>query len=644
MPPVLPPDAIANAVSNALRASGTKPASAYFRPAAPPPIQGAPPRALYELALTSIALGDDPAAIAALREAIARRPGFAAAWKTLAAALLRTGDAAAAAEAARKAARQAALAADPDPAQASPPIPPARLEAAERSWRDRLAGTPPDTAEMLLREALSRDPLDAAALHLLAERTLKAGQPHVAASMFARALELAPAYAAARHLYAVALFDQRRDVQAIAELRHLLSKSPTNPSYRILLGSCLAKTGDFAEAIRVYDSVLKDQPTHLGLWLSFAQALKAAGRREDSERAFRRCLALSPSCGDAHWGLQNLSTDAPCEAELQTLRCLLDDASLPALTRFQLHYTLAYALEKAGDAEASFAEYTAGAKIRRDMLGYRADEITTRVRRTKSLFTAAFLAARQGSGCPDPAPIFILGMPRAGSTLVEQILASHSAVEGTQELPEISHLADEIAAKYGGQTRFPECVAHCDATEFAELGARYLERCRAYRRTGKPMFIDKMPGNWVNAGLIHLMLPNARIIDARREPMANGFGAFKKYFSAGQDFSYNLTDIGRYYTDYRDLMAHFANVLPGRIHDVQYERLVDDTEAEIRRLLTYCGLLFEPGCLRFWASDRAVSTASAQQVRRPIYREGLDLWRRYEPWLDELRAALPGNA
>jgi hypothetical protein len=327
---------------------------------------------------------------------------------------------------------------------------------------------------------------------------------------------------------------------------------------------------------------------------------------------------------------------------------LLGKPGVPAGDRVFLHYALGHALERAGDFGDAFAHYAKGAKLRRSEISYSADETSTQIRRTMELFAPAFLADRVGWGCPDPAPIFIVGLPRSGSTLIEQILASHSAVEGTRELPEIIHIATDLAndTRGGRGTAYPTCLASLNAGEIAALGERYISRTRPYRKTGKAFFIDKMPTNWMHAGLIHLILPQAKIIDARRDPMATCFSAFRQCFAGAQNFTYDLGELGRYYNDYAGLMAHFDAVLPGRVHRVAYEDMVADTEAEIRRLLTYCELPFEAGCLRFWENQRAVTTASAEQVRQPIFREGLDQWRKFEPWLGPLREALrpPGRA
>ncbi len=604
-------------------------------PAAPAAPAARAPRALYEHGLTCAALGDHQAAIAALRDAVAQKPGLAGAWSKLAELYRLAGDAPAAAAALAR-----YRACDGAEAEARPAKPqaPGKIEAAERQLRARLASMRPGEAGPFLRDRLRQNPADAAALRLLGEAALARGDNHAAEAILARGVELAPDHAAIRHLYAVTLFRLGREAQALPHAEWLVARDRRNVSFRILLASSLATIGEVARAAGLYAAILKDAPDHPTLWLNYGQALKHAGQRAESEAAFRRCLALSPKNGDAHWSLQNLSQAPAAPEDLAAMRAQLAAGGLPPESRFHFHYALAYALEKSAEYAESFSHYAQGAKIWRGMLTYSAEETSERVRRAAAFFTPARFAATAGAGCPDPAPVFIVGMPRAGSTLIEQILASHSQVEGTQELPEIRHIVEALDRRLDGG--YPECLAAVTPEELAALGARYIAQTRIYRRTGKPYFVDKMPANWANIGLIRMILPNAKIIDARREPMANCFAAFKKFFSTGQSFTYDLEELGRYYGDYAGLMAHVDATLPGHVHRVVYEDMVADTEAEIRRLLAYCGLAFEPACLRFWESTRAVTTASADQVRRPIFRDGLAQWRHFDPWLGTLRAAL----
>jgi tetratricopeptide (TPR) repeat protein len=583
-------------------------------------------------------MGEIAAARAALRTAAANGPNRRAAAMKLGALLTFAGDRDADEQLARDAANM------PQDVLAAPPKPPstARLERAEREARAEIEGKPAELADLLLRNRLRKSPTDAAALRVLADLLTRRSLHDEAERLLARALELAPGFTVARHCYALALFRQGKQAQAVRHVEQLVAQHPNELPYRILLGSCLAAVGRADRAIPLYEAALREAPNRPDLVHSYAQVLKIAGRRDDSVRALRSCIEVAPDSGQAYWNIINLSRTKPAQADLDAMRAQLAGTRLSSEKRFHFHYALAQALEKLGDHAESFRHYAEGAKLQRSTVDYRPQETTSQVRRRIRFFSSSFFADRHGTGDADPAPIFILGMPRAGSTLIEQILASHSAVEGTQELPEIWHIVNDLdeLAKRESVAAYPECLARLVNRDFAALGRLYLERAASYRLTDRPYFVDKMPGNWLDIGFIHTILPNARIIDARRNPMANGFGMFSMYFSHGVDFSYDLRDIGRHYNDYLDLMEHYDAVLPGRVHHVLYENVVNDTETEIRRLLDYCGLPFEAACLRFWENKRVVTTASAEQVRRPIFREGLDHWRNYEPWLQPLRQAL----
>ncbi|HKP65401.1 MAG TPA: sulfotransferase, partial [Casimicrobiaceae bacterium] len=335
----------------------------------------------------------------------------------------------------------------------------------------------------------------------------------------------------------------------------------------------------------------------------------------------------------------NLKTFRFDDAEIARMHTALARDELAAEHRLHIEFALGKALEDRKDYVTSFAHYARGNAQRLAQVPYRADDTSARLARVRELYTADFFRAREGAGADAPDPIFIVGLPRAGSTLIEQILASHSAVEGTMELPELISITRALrAAARGGA--YHDALAGMDADELRALGEQYIERTRIHRKLGKPFFIDKMPNNFMHVGLIRLVLPNAKIIDARRHPLACCLSGYKQHFARGQNFSYSLEDLGRYYRDYVGLMAHFDAVLPGRVHRVFYENMVEHTEREVRRLLDYCGLPFEDACLSFFDNERPVRTASSEQVRQPIYTSGVDQWRRYEAWLDPLKAAL----
>jgi len=370
--------------------------------------------------------------------------------------------------------------------------------------------------------------------------------------------------------------------------------------------------------------------------------LKTAGHTERAIAAYRRSLELQPSFGEVWWSLANLKTFRFSAADLALMSAQLARTDLSDEDRLHLEFAIGKALEDAAEYASSFEHYAQGNAIRRAQLHYSADDTHARVQHIRQQYGAGFFAARAGMGNPARDPVFIVGLPRSGSTLIEQILSSHSQVEGTMELPEVTSITRMLRAQGDEDSAMPyhQVLAALDADALHELGERYLAHTRIQRKTAAPLFIDKMPNNFMHIGLIHLMLPNATIIDARRHPLPCGFSIFKQHFARGQGFSYGLEDIGRYYRDYVALMAHFDEVLPGRIHRVIYEHMVEDTEAEVRRLLDHCGLPFEPSCLRFFENARPVRTASSEQVRQPIYREGVDHWQHYAPWLEPLKSAL----
>jgi tetratricopeptide (TPR) repeat protein len=582
------------------------------------------PYAHLELGLTRAAQNEPEAAVAALEQAVRLKPDLADAWAALATqyTLLENDTKAsrALAEQIRAATREPAL-----------------VEAAKAMINGKLA-----VAEQFLRPFLKEHPTNIAAIRMLAELGARLGRYGEAETLLARALELAPNFTAARHNYAIVLHRQNKSEQAIAEADKLIAEDPRNPGYRALKGAALGQIGEYAAAIEAYEIVLKATPKQPKAWMSYGHALKSVGRQADSIAAYRRSIALSPSLGEAWWSLANLKTFRFEPRHIEAMREALARTDLPGEDRYHLDFALGKALEDLGDYEASFTHYAAGNALRRKTVVYDANETAEHLRRSKALFTPEFFAARKGVGHAAPDPIFIVGLPRAGSTLLEQILATHSLVEGTMELPDIIAIARRLSGRKARKeaSNYPELLADMSPGALRDLGAEYLERTRVQRKLGRPFFIDKMPNNFAHAGLIHLILPNAKIIDARRHPLGCCFSAFKQHFARGQGFSYDQTELGRYYADYVALMAHFDAVLPGRVHRVIYETLIDDPEGEIRRLLDYCGLPFEEECLRFHRNDRAVRTASSEQVRRPLNREGVDQWRHFEPWLGPLKDAL----
>ena len=577
----------------------------------------------YELGVTLATTGSGDAAIDALRRAVQLKPDFTDAWRALGDHLNAIGDATGA---------DRAYAAQIKAATHDPRL----LEPAAALCDGRIA-----VAEALLREHLKQFPTDVAALRLLAEVAARLGRYSDAEHLLARCLELAPGFTAARQNYALVLHRENKPIEALDEVNRLLATEPRNPSYRNLKAAVLVRVGEYAAAMQLYQSVLADYPLQAKVWMSYGHALKTSGRQQPSIDAYRRSIALTPSLGEAYWSLANLKTFRFAAAELAAMRAQLARSDISDDDRVHLHFAIGKALEDDAHYAESFAQYSAGNALQRTRQPYDADETTQNVARATQLFTREFFASRPG-GAPDADPIFIVGLPRAGSTLLEQILASHSQVEGTMELPNIISLARELGERKSksAQSKYPQVLTHLDAMQRHELGRRYVEQTRIHRKTAAAFFIDKMPNNWAHVGLIHLILPNAKIIDARRHPLGCCFSGFKQHFARGQAFTYSLDDLGHYYRDYVELMTHFDTVLPGRVHRVIYESMVTDTETEVRRLLEYCGLPFEAQCLRFYENARAVRTASSEQVRQPIYRDGVDQWQHFAAWLDPLQRAL----
>ncbi|HXA37627.1 MAG TPA: sulfotransferase [Phenylobacterium sp.] len=490
----------------------------------------------------------------------------------------------------------------------------------------------------LTSAVLARRPDDVRALWLFAELAARTGRPHDAEALLARALGRAPGFTEARYAYAVVLHQQGKAMQAIAEADRLLQGDPGHAVYRQLGAAARTRVGEDRAAALAYRAVLDAHPDLALTWMAYGHVLKTLGRRDEAVAAYREAIRLRPGLGEAWWSLANLKTVALTPGDIARMAAELERAELGDEDRFHLQFALGAAREAAGEDAQAFEHYAAANALRRAALPYDPDETTIHVARCKALLSASFFAARVGGGSPRPDPIFIVGLPRSGSTLIEQILASHSQVEGTQELPDV----EILAARLGGPAAkpsegvYPDILAALSPGEFRALGEEYLQRAAAHRKTDAPFFVDKMPNNFAHIGLIRLMLPNAKIVDARRHPVACCFSAFKQHFAMGQPFSYSLSDLARYYRDYVELMAHFDAVLSGAVHRVIYEQMVADPPAQVRSLLAYCGLPFEDGCLKFHENDRAVRTASSEQVRRPIFTEATDHWRRFEPWLGPL--------
>ena len=508
---------------------------------------------------------------------------------------------------------------------------PVLLEAAVALNENRL-----HDAEPLLRQHLKADPFDVAAIRMMAELAGRIGRLKDAEALLRRAVELAPNFIPARSNLAIVLYRQNRADEAISELETLSALDPDDVTHDSLKAAAKGRLGDYEEAIELYGSVLERFPGQPKIWMSYGHLLKTVGQQAESVAAYRRALDVSPGLGEVWWSLANLKTVSFEDADIALMEAGLTRTDISSEDRFHLHFALGKALEDRKEAAASFHHYDEGNRLRAAELESHERNVTRHVEVAKALFTPEFFAQRAGQGCDAADPVFILGLPRAGSTLLEQILSSHSLVEGTMELPDIPHIAGQL----GSIDHWPEKLTNAAPEDLKRMGETFLERTRIQRKSGKPFFIDKLPNNWLHVGLIQLILPNAKIIDARRHPMACCFSNFKQHFARGQGFTYSQTDIGRYYADYVDYLAHIDRVLPGRVVRMFHEDMVDDSEREIRRLLDALSLPFDESCLRFWENDRAVRTASSEQVRRPIFKEGTEQWLMFEPYLGPLKTAL----
>jgi tetratricopeptide (TPR) repeat protein len=499
-----------------------------------------------------------------------------------------------------------------------------------------------DGAEPLIRGFLLTHGDHIEAMRLLARIGIARKVFDDPALLLAAVLELAPDYSLARAEYAEVLIELHRYAEAREQLDRLVREAPQSRlQHQGLYATACVGLGEHARAITLYQELLTGTPADADVHLSIAHAHKTLGQREAAIESYRRAAASRADFGDAYWSLANLKTYRFTAQELARLRELATDPGVGAVDRVHALFALAKALEDAGEYAQAFGYYAQGNALKRAESHYAPQLIENNTRQQIQVCTQEFFAARTGWGLPSPDPIFIVGLPRSGSTLLEQILASHSQVEGTQELPNVQQIVATLRGREPDLTnpQYPKILSELSQDEVRALGERYLAGTQVYR-TGKPFFIDKMPNNFRHLGLIRLMLPNAKIIDARREPMACCFSNLKQLFAKGQEFTYSVDDIARYYRTYLELMRHWDQVLPGWVLRVQHEDVVEDLEGSVRRLLEFCGLAFEPQCIEFHKTVRSVRTASSEQVRQPLNREGVDHWRHFEPWLAPLRAAL----
>jgi predicted Zn-dependent protease len=499
-----------------------------------------------------------------------------------------------------------------------------------------------DGAEPLIRAFLLQHGDHIEAMRLLARIGIARKVFDDAELLLAAVLELAPDYRLARAEYAETLIELHRYAQAREQLEQLIREEPgSRLRLQGLYATACVGLGEHERAITLYRELLSGIPADADVHLSIAHAQKTLGRPEEAIQSYRQAARSRADFGDAYWSLANLKTYRFTPAEMARLRELTADPQVAAVDRVHALFALAKALEDEGEFSQSFHYYAQGNALKRAESRYGPQIIENNTRQQIEVCTPEFFAARAGWGLPNRDPIFIVGLPRSGSTLLEQILASHSQVEGTQELPNVQQIVATLRGRDPDPSnpRYPKILTELTADEVRVLAERYLAGAQVYR-SGKPFFIDKMPNNFRHLGLVRLMLPNATVIDARREPMACCFSNLKQLFANGQEFTYSIEDIARYYRTYLALMRHWDKVLPGWILRVQHEDVVADLEGSVRRILEFCGLAFEPQCIEFHKTVRSVRTASSEQVRRPLNREGVNQWRNFEPWLGPLREAL----
>jgi len=496
-------------------------------------------------------------------------------------------------------------------------------------------------AEQLCRHFLRGQPHHTEAMRLLAEL---GSQFHIlddAEFLLAKCLEFDPGFTRARLDYVHVLQKRQKFHKALEQAQILLGSEPDNTNFQSCLGNAQQATGDFETAISTFENALKITPNDHQLHLILGHALKTMGRLEDAIAAYRASYRVKPDYGDAFWSLANLKTYRFSSDEQQHMRKYEAAAATSEEDKIHLCFALGKDLEDSEKYEEAFSFYERGNALKKDQDRFDRKHIDLSFTTQKKLFDAAFFKRHEQTGCPAPDPIFIVGLPRAGSTLLEQILSSHSQVDGTMELSNIIGLAHRLNGREidPDNPLYPGILNKISPDDLTNMGKDYIEDTR-YHRQGAAFFIDKMPNNFSHIALIHLILPNARIIDARRHPLSCCFSGFKQLFGEGQQFSYGLEDIGHYYRRYVEIMDHWDKELPGRILRVQYEDVIEDLETQVRRILDYCGLPFEQACLDFYQTKRAVRTPSSEQVRQPIYKTGMDQWQNFESFLDPLKKAL----
>jgi len=550
-------------------------------------------------------------------------PGLMAAWRFLAELRQHTGDA----EGARVAASNFKRLAD---------LPPELVTVTSQLHEGKIY-----KAEKICRHYLQNHPHHPEAMRLLAAIGMELHVNDDAEFLLESVLELKPDFDLARMDYVKVLERRQKFSQAWEAASELRRRMPGNLAAELAYANQCSSIGRYDEALEVLEPLIKQSPQPWHVQMLRGHALKTIGRHEEAVEAYRAAYQGRPEFGDAWWSLANMKTFRFDDGEIAKMRSMIDAGGLTPVDEIHLSFALGKALEDRQEWADSFKHYAQGNAIKRKRVDYSAERMQADFERQKTFFSPDRADQLIVGGFDAPDPIFIVGLPRAGSTLIEQILASHPSIDGTLELPNILALAHRLNGRRrrDEEPRYPGVLAKLSAEERSTLGQQFIEETRVHRQDA-PLFLDKMPNNFRHLGLIFSILPEARVIDARRAPMGCCFSGFKQLFAEGQDFSYSQSDIGRYYRDYVDLMDHWNRVYPDRILQVNYEDVVVDLETQVRRMLDYLGLPFDPACIEFHRTQRSVRTASSEQVRQPIYQSGVEQWRHYEPWLDDLRKAL----
>ena len=581
-------------------------------------------RAWQEEGHLALALGDKTKALEAFARATRFNPALTASWREQAKLLSATGRNAEAAAANAQLERLSSL-------------PRELIAVANHLHEGRLL-----RAEEICRHFLRSNPKNVEGMRLLAKIGIELGILDDAEFLLESAVAFEPDNIQLKLDYTDVLRRRQKFGKARAQAQALQDSDPGNPIFQSQLAIESMQTGDYDRAFELFDAVLVKLPRDPATLTSKGHALKTLGQTDEAITSYQAAVSAKPDHGDAYYALANLKTYKFENSEIDAMRAQAARPDLAFMDRVHLSFALGKALEDREDYEASFKHYDEGNALKRAQTRYSADAMSRELAAQKSACTADLFAKHEGVGYDAHDPIFILGLPRAGSTLLEQILASHSQIDGTLELPNILALAHRLRGRKAGQSRYPEILHELTAEQLTTFGEQFIEQTRIHRQ-GAQFFIDKMPNNFRHIGLINLILPNAKIIDARRDPMDCCFSGFKQLFAEGQEFTYGLEEVGRYYADYVDLMDHWDAALPGKVLRVQHEDVLDDVEAQTRRMLDFIGVPFEDACLEFHKTDRAVRTASSEQVRQPINRKGQDAWKPFEPWLKPLKQALAGT-